>query len=157
MVINFSIKYIKTISSHSPLYEVGLDYRHGTGHGIGHFLGVHEGECLCAPVCVCHSWSEILREAWVIKKMGIGYMLFMYLNCFSITAPTQVRIYSKEEHELEVGQFFSDGKYGHQFIYSSFINLLFFVFIISMQGCNTFIAGFVIWSLHFHHVFVFIV
>ncbi|MPC27249.1 Xaa-Pro aminopeptidase 2 [Portunus trituberculatus] len=27
-----------------PLYEVGLDYRHGTGHGIGHFLSVHEGE-----------------------------------------------------------------------------------------------------------------
>lgn len=26
------------------LYEVGLDYRHGTGHGIGHFLNVHEGE-----------------------------------------------------------------------------------------------------------------
>ncbi|ROT71136.1 hypothetical protein C7M84_010564, partial [Penaeus vannamei] len=24
------------------LYEVGLDYRHGTGHGIGMFLGVHE-------------------------------------------------------------------------------------------------------------------
>nr|XP_027231982.1 xaa-Pro aminopeptidase 1-like [Penaeus vannamei] len=24
------------------LYEVGLDYRHGTGHGIGHFLNVHE-------------------------------------------------------------------------------------------------------------------
>ncbi|XP_047476476.1 xaa-Pro aminopeptidase 1-like [Penaeus chinensis] len=24
------------------LYEIGLDYRHGTGHGIGMFLGVHE-------------------------------------------------------------------------------------------------------------------
>ena len=21
----------------------GLDYRHGTGHGVGHFLNVHEG------------------------------------------------------------------------------------------------------------------
>ncbi|XP_069163625.1 uncharacterized protein [Procambarus clarkii] len=53
------------ILARRPLYEVGLDYRHGTGHGIGHFLGVHE-------------------------------------------APTQVRIYGKEEHKLEVGQFFSD-------------------------------------------------
>lgn len=26
-----------------PLWEDGLDYRHGTGHGIGHFLNVHEG------------------------------------------------------------------------------------------------------------------
>lgn len=26
-----------------PLWEVGLQYRHGTGHGIGMFLSVHEG------------------------------------------------------------------------------------------------------------------
>ncbi len=25
------------------LWEVGLDYMHGTGHGVGHFLNVHEG------------------------------------------------------------------------------------------------------------------
>lgn len=25
------------------LWEVGLDYLHGTGHGIGSFLNVHEG------------------------------------------------------------------------------------------------------------------
>lgn len=28
------------------LWDVGLDYLHGTGHGIGSFLNVHEGE-LC--------------------------------------------------------------------------------------------------------------
>ncbi|KAJ7584253.1 putative Xaa-Pro aminopeptidase P [Mycena floridula] len=26
-----------------PLWQDGLDYRHGTGHGLGHFLNVHEG------------------------------------------------------------------------------------------------------------------
>jgi len=26
-----------------PLWEMGLDYDHGTGHGVGSFLGVHEG------------------------------------------------------------------------------------------------------------------
>jgi Xaa-Pro aminopeptidase len=26
-----------------PLWEVGLDYDHGTGHGVGYHLGVHEG------------------------------------------------------------------------------------------------------------------
>ncbi len=26
-----------------PLWRDGLDYAHGTGHGIGHFLNVHEG------------------------------------------------------------------------------------------------------------------
>lgn len=25
------------------LWLDGLDYRHGTGHGVGHFLNVHEG------------------------------------------------------------------------------------------------------------------
>ena len=26
-----------------PLWEAGLDYDHGTGHGVGSYLGVHEG------------------------------------------------------------------------------------------------------------------
>ena len=26
-----------------PLWEIGLNYGHGTGHGVGSFLGVHEG------------------------------------------------------------------------------------------------------------------
>ncbi len=26
-----------------PLWKEGLDYRHGTGHGVGAALGVHEG------------------------------------------------------------------------------------------------------------------
>ena len=26
-----------------PLWEMGLDYRHGTGHGVGHIGAVHEG------------------------------------------------------------------------------------------------------------------
>ena len=26
-----------------PLWQVGLNYNHGTGHGVGHFLNVHEG------------------------------------------------------------------------------------------------------------------
>lgn len=27
-----------------PLWKDGLDYRHGTGHGIGSYLNVHEGK-----------------------------------------------------------------------------------------------------------------
>lgn len=27
----------------APLWQYGLDFRHGTGHGVGHFLNVHEG------------------------------------------------------------------------------------------------------------------
>jgi Xaa-Pro aminopeptidase len=27
----------------APLWEHGMDYGHGTGHGVGYFLNVHEG------------------------------------------------------------------------------------------------------------------
>jgi Xaa-Pro aminopeptidase len=27
----------------APLWQIGLDYDHGTGHGVGSYLGVHEG------------------------------------------------------------------------------------------------------------------
>ncbi|KAJ8704938.1 hypothetical protein PYW08_012258 [Mythimna loreyi] len=33
---------LDSFARHS-LWEVGLDYAHGTGHGVGHFLNVHEG------------------------------------------------------------------------------------------------------------------
>ncbi|HBS34031.1 MAG TPA: X-Pro aminopeptidase, partial [Parvularcula sp.] len=33
-----------------PLWEAGLDYDHGTGHGVGSFLGVHEGPQRIAKV-----------------------------------------------------------------------------------------------------------
>lgn len=33
----------------APLWEQGLDYGHGTGHGVGYFLNVHEG-----PQSICH-------------------------------------------------------------------------------------------------------
>ncbi len=34
-----------------PLWKKGLDYNHGTGHGIGYFLSVHEGPQRISPVC----------------------------------------------------------------------------------------------------------
>src|SRR4051794_41969934 len=32
-----------------PLWEAGLDYAHGTGHGVGSFLAVHEGPQRISP------------------------------------------------------------------------------------------------------------
>lgn len=31
------------ILARGPIWDIGIDYRHGTGHGIGAFLNVHEG------------------------------------------------------------------------------------------------------------------
>ena len=27
----------------APIWAAGIDYGHGTGHGVGYFLNVHEG------------------------------------------------------------------------------------------------------------------
>lgn len=34
------------VLARAALWEVGLDYNHGTGHGVGHYLNVHEGPYL---------------------------------------------------------------------------------------------------------------
>lgn len=48
---NFSEKLLFLLLGHmldtlarTALWEVGLDYSHGTGHGVGAFLNVHEGK-----------------------------------------------------------------------------------------------------------------
>ncbi|KAJ8482967.1 hypothetical protein ONZ51_g5020 [Trametes cubensis] len=40
---NGTTGYLLDPFARRPLWEDGLDYRHGTGHGVGHFLNVHEG------------------------------------------------------------------------------------------------------------------
>ena len=48
----------------SALWAAGLDYDHGTGHGVGSFLGVHEG-----PQRVHKSGSsEVLREGMILSN-----------------------------------------------------------------------------------------
>ena len=45
-----------------PLWLAGKDYDHGTGHGVGHFLNVHEG-----PQAISHRAEEPLRPGMVIS------------------------------------------------------------------------------------------
>lgn len=33
------------ILARQPLWELGIDYNHGTGHGVGYLLNIHEGPC----------------------------------------------------------------------------------------------------------------
>lgn len=40
----FFIGHALDILARIPLWKDGLDYRHGTGHGIGSYLNVHEGK-----------------------------------------------------------------------------------------------------------------
>jgi Xaa-Pro aminopeptidase len=47
----------------APLWEAGLDYDHGTGHGVGSFLSVHEG-----PVAFSRAARAVpLREGMILS------------------------------------------------------------------------------------------
>ena len=39
----------------APLWSIGLNYRHGTGHGVGAALNVHEGPQSISARCACPS------------------------------------------------------------------------------------------------------
>jgi len=52
------------------LWESGLDYLHGTGHGVGAFLNVHEGPCGISPRV---SAVEIALEEGMILSDEPGY------------------------------------------------------------------------------------
>ena len=46
----------------APLWEHGLDYGHGTGHGVGYFLNVHEGP---------QSISRVVPDATMAMQPGM--------------------------------------------------------------------------------------
>lgn len=52
----------------APLWAVGLDYDHGTGHGVGSFLGVHEG-----PQRISKASNTIALQPGMIVSNEPGY------------------------------------------------------------------------------------
>ena len=51
-----------------PLWEYGCDYEHGTGHGVGHVLAVHEG-----PHNISTKSSNIPLEVGMVTSIEPGY------------------------------------------------------------------------------------
>ena len=52
-----------------PLWEVGLDYAHGTGHGVGAYLAVHEGpQRIAQPNYPGGGPSEPLKPGMIISN-----------------------------------------------------------------------------------------
>ena len=51
-----------------PLWEVGLDYDHGTGHGVGSYLGVHEG-----PQRISKGGHRVALQPGMILSNEPGY------------------------------------------------------------------------------------
>ena len=56
-----------------PLWEAGLDYAHGTGHGVGSFLSVHEGPQRIAPVGGAYAGGDEPLQPGMILSNEPGY------------------------------------------------------------------------------------
>ena len=56
------------ILARAALWEAGLDYAHGTGHGVGSYLGVHEG-----PQRIARAWNDTPLMAGMIVSNEPGY------------------------------------------------------------------------------------
>ncbi|MGF1463646.1 MAG: aminopeptidase P family protein [Maricaulaceae bacterium] len=52
----------------APLWAAGFDYDHGTGHGVGSYLGVHEG-----PQRIAKRQSDVALEPGMIVSNEPGY------------------------------------------------------------------------------------
>ena len=60
--------YQLDILARQPLWNAGLDYAHGTGHGVGTFLGVHEG-----PQSIAKRAPTVALQAGMILSNEPGF------------------------------------------------------------------------------------
>lgn len=59
------------LAARQPLYAAGLDFLHGTGHGIGSFLGVHESQSFHPHVLDCRrAQNNVNTPALAVPKLS---------------------------------------------------------------------------------------
>ncbi|MEM6733057.1 MAG: M24 family metallopeptidase, partial [Myxococcota bacterium] len=56
------------VLARQALWQIGVDYDHGTGHGVGSYLGVHEG-----PQRIANKPNEVALEPGMICSNEPGY------------------------------------------------------------------------------------
>lgn len=87
------------IIARAPLWECGLDYKHGTGHGIGYILNVHEG-----PHSLRWQYKQEIPETKLEEGMIVSDEPGMYVqDSHGIRTENIVEIVKEEK--TEYGQF----------------------------------------------------
>lgn len=87
------------IIAREPLWECGLDYKHGTGHGIGYILNVHEG-----PHSLRWQYRKDLPETVLEEGMIVSDEPGMYVKgSHGIRTENILEIVKKDKNEY--GQF----------------------------------------------------
>jgi Xaa-Pro aminopeptidase len=90
------------VIARAPLWQMGLDYNHGTGHGIGYLLSVHEG-----PNCFRWKSTKSLTEMVELKPGMItsNEPGLYFENKYGIRIESDVLV--KEDETNEYGTFYS--------------------------------------------------
>lgn len=87
------------IIAREPLWECGLDYKHGTGHGIGYILNVHEG-----PQSLRWQYKYEKKETVLEKGMIVSDEPGIYVaGSHGIRTENIVEIVNEQKNEY--GQF----------------------------------------------------
>lgn len=84
-----------------PLWDAGLDYDHGTGHGVGSFLGVHEGPQRIAKAVNTQALKPgmiLSNEPGYYKEGAFGIRIE---NLIVVTPPKPVEGGEREMMEFE--------------------------------------------------------
>ncbi|MBQ0079368.1 MAG: aminopeptidase P family protein [Eubacterium sp.] len=85
------------VLARSPLWEMGLDFNHGTGHGVGYLLNVHEGPNAIRKTGIGTPWVEGMitsNEPGVYMEDRFGIRLENLILCHKLP------------EEYEGGQFY---------------------------------------------------
>lgn len=81
--------HLDVLARHA-LWQAGMDYDHGTGHGVGAYLGVHEG-----PQRIAKAWAGTPLQPGMIVSNEPGYYLkgqygIRIENLQYVTEPTEI-------------------------------------------------------------------
>lgn len=55
----------------APIWEIGADYGHGTGHGVGFCLSVHEGPVHISPRCPTTNEARVVKGLVLSNEPGL--------------------------------------------------------------------------------------
>ncbi|XP_025097190.1 xaa-Pro aminopeptidase ApepP-like isoform X1 [Pomacea canaliculata] len=90
------------MAARAPLWQVGLEYNHGTGHGIGAYLSVHEGPGRISLTHSANPSEETVHEYMFFSdepgyyengKFGIRLETIVMVEPTSIKAPSNKTFY----------------------------------------------------------------
>lgn len=75
------------VVARSPLWSVGLDYGHGTGHGIGYYLSIHE-----APPSTSYNSGRTYDETFVVGMIQSDEPGYYETGKFGIRLETDIEV-----------------------------------------------------------------